>query len=294
MFWGTAGLVDEGAAVLGNTSISSQIQMLGDLAILLPKTLPSGVQNLLFSTLAMEATCKPVTDCQYSVSPPGTNIRYFLFCPSFTPPFAIQNEQTAIPMMNQFDPTDNTLIFESGTAEQPAIAVGVAGTFHDAGYMLNSTLNPAGVLVSLYYDVDPVQYAGVPNDQPGWYSIGITPIFYFYISACVLDVWDVTVSYSASTSGTIPSLTVTSPRNRSNFNTTSALLAALDSAYSGTLASHLATALEDSLNTSLLSASIPWAPTQCSRAQLAVTRWHRCVWRWRSPMDTPSLRPQSA
>ncbi|KAJ7933432.1 hypothetical protein B0H13DRAFT_1856208 [Mycena leptocephala] len=56
MFWGTASLVDEGAAVLGNTSISSQIQMFGNLAILLPKTLPSGVQNLLFSTLAMKAT----------------------------------------------------------------------------------------------------------------------------------------------------------------------------------------------------------------------------------------------
>ncbi|KAJ6456562.1 hypothetical protein C8R47DRAFT_1227840 [Mycena vitilis] len=255
IFWGTAGLVDGGSAVLSNTSTSSQIQIVGGLATLLPKALPGGVQNLIFNTMAMEASCRPVTDCQHNVKLPGrvrgTNTTYFLVCPAFNPSFAIENPADAFSMLNQFDPTNNnTLIFESGTPEAPALTVGASGTGLP-GYTMNSTLNPVGVLASLYYDLGPVQHS-VPLDQPGWYAIASAPPlqFAFYISHCVLDVWNATVVYSAPSSGSTAVLTLASPPNRSNFNTTSALLAALDAAYSATLASSLATSLEGSLNIS--------------------------------------------
>ncbi|KAF7341595.1 hypothetical protein MSAN_02056600 [Mycena sanguinolenta] len=250
MYWGDAALVSEGAAVLGNTSVLSQVQMIGNLATLLPKTLPSGVRNVMFNTFAMEASCAPVTDCQYFVSDPNSmiNTTYFLLCPSFTPPFAIQETQGAISMLNQFNATTNVLIFETGTSDFPASSVGPQGDSRVAGYALNSGLNPAGVLAALFYEEGQVDFA-VPADQPGWYGVGDAPIFFsFYISRCVLDVWDVTVSYSAPSDGGAPSFTIASPAARSDFNTTSALLGALDSAYSGILATQLTTTLRGSLN----------------------------------------------
>ncbi|KAJ7017952.1 hypothetical protein C8F04DRAFT_1330392 [Mycena alexandri] len=240
LFWGNTDLTNEGAAVLANTSSSSQIQFIGSLATLLPKK-PSK------RTFAMETTCKPVTDCEYSVTAPNSNTTYFLFWPSFTPPFAIPDE-SGMPMINQFNSTNNSLIFESGTPESPAYHIGPDGNFREPGYSLYSTLNPAGVLVSLYYEMGGVSFA-VPIDEPGWYGIAPAPMIYsFYISACILDIWDVEVSYSAPMDGASPSLMLTSAKNHSDFNTTSALLGALDSAYSGTVASRLATSLEGSLN----------------------------------------------
>ncbi|KAJ6533757.1 hypothetical protein DFH09DRAFT_1284360 [Mycena vulgaris] len=250
MIWGNSGLINEGSSVLSNSSLSSQIQFIGDFATLLPKRLPSSVQNLIFSTLAMEATCKPVSDCEEGANLNGTNETYFLICPSFVPPFAVRDASSAMPMINQFNVTGNVLIFQSGTPEAPAADVGPPSESRTAGYALNSVLNPAGVLVSLYWAMDPAELSP-PSSLPGWYGVGVTPILYtFYIGTCVLDVWDIVLSYSAPTDGTSPSFTVVSPPTRSDFNTTSALLAALDSAYSATLASHLTTTLQPSLSVS--------------------------------------------
>ncbi|KAJ7874988.1 hypothetical protein B0H14DRAFT_3550972 [Mycena olivaceomarginata] len=243
-FWGNVDQINEGAAVLANTSSSSQIQFNGSLATLLPKNLPKGIQNLVFRTFAMETTCKPVTDCEYMVTAPNSNTTYFLFCPSFTPPFAIPDE-SGMSAINQFNSTNSSLIFESGTPESPAYLIGLDGNFREPGYSLYSTLNPAGVLVSLYYEMGGVSFA-MPIEEPGWYGISPAPMSYnFYISACVLDV---EVSYSAPLERTSPILMLTSAKNRSDFNTTSAFLGALNSAYPGTVASRLATSLEGSLN----------------------------------------------
>ncbi|KAJ6494373.1 hypothetical protein C8R45DRAFT_1095297 [Mycena sanguinolenta] len=57
-----------------------------------------------------------------------------------------------------------------------------------------------------------------------------------------------TYALSASSDGSGPGITFVSPAVRSDFNTTSALLAALDSAYSGILAAQLTTTLRGSLN----------------------------------------------
>ncbi|KAJ7677904.1 hypothetical protein DFH06DRAFT_562528 [Mycena polygramma] len=255
IFWGTAELVDSGAAVLSNTSSSSQIQIVDGLATLLPKTFPTGVQNLIFDTMAMEAICQPVINCNYSVilpgNQPGTNSTYYLVCSDFNPPFAIGKAADAFSMLNQFDiANNNTLIFESGTPQAPALTVGASGA--TSGYTKSSTINPAGVLVSLSYDLGPVDHA-VPLDQPGWYGVENAPPpldVDIYVSKCILDVWNVTVAYSASSSGADPVLRLASPPTRSDFNTTSALLGALDAAYSATLASSLATSLQGSLNMS--------------------------------------------
>ncbi|KAJ7651401.1 hypothetical protein FB45DRAFT_997966 [Roridomyces roridus] len=250
LFWGNADLVNDGLAVLGNTSVSSQVQMINDLAMLLPKNLPGGVKNLVFSTFAMNATCAPIADCQYNIV--LDNQTSVLGCSEFIPPFTIQNEQPplAMSMLNQFDVGTNTMVFKSGTAEQPAINAGPNGT---SGYALNSTINPVGVLVDLYYD-DGNQPVDAPVNQPGWYGVGSAPIFYlFYISRCVLDVWDVSISYTATAdASTAPSFTIASdyPMARTDFNTTSALLGALDAAYSAELASRLSASLQGSVNIS--------------------------------------------
>lgn len=152
-----------------------------------------------------------------------------------------------MPMIGQFNASNNALIFESGTPEVPAPNVGPIGSIKEAGYSLNSTLNPAGVLVSLYYAMGGVDYVE-PSSEPGWYTAGVAPIIYsVYVSACVLDVWTVDVSYSAPLNGT-PIYKLASEKTHSDFNTTSALLGALDPAYSATFAAHLAASLETSLN----------------------------------------------
>ncbi|KAJ7692591.1 hypothetical protein B0H17DRAFT_1061327 [Mycena rosella] len=224
MSWGNEGLINEGAAVLGNTSVSSEIQIIGNAATLLPKRLSTGVQDLVFNT-------------------------FFLLCPRFTPPFAVKTEATseiygdAMPMLNQFNVTNNALIFQSGTPDRPAPLVGPYNHSTTAGYALDSMLNPAGVLVVLYWDGAQFSF---PQDSTGWYGVGLAPVQYvFHISSCVLDVWDVMMSYSSPMNGTSPTFTPLY-KTPSDFNTTSALLGALDSAYSGTLASRLTTTMQAS------------------------------------------------
>jgi hypothetical protein len=116
------------------------------------------------------------------------------------------------------------------------------------GYALGSALNPAGVLVVLYWDGGELL---PPDDFAGWYNQTDTSesvTYSFYLSSCVLDVWDITLFYSAPSNGNAPSITLVSSKTHSDFNTTSALLAALDPAYSTTLAPHLTTTLQRSSN----------------------------------------------
>ncbi|KAJ7618727.1 hypothetical protein FB45DRAFT_170779 [Roridomyces roridus] len=250
--WGTAALVNEGAAVLANGSFTSQIQVIDNLATLLPKTLPSGVRNLVFSTFAMEATCKPVSNCQKQAYLPGTDDNYLIFCNEFSPPFAVSGEASFESMLNQFDSTTSSLVFQSDMTGMPAAGVGPIGHVRGAGYALNATLNPAGVLVVLYWAGGMLS---LPEDFAGWYNHTDTDTsvnYLFYLSSCVLDVWDVAVSYSASTNdGSAPSFSVVSSlKTHSDFNTSSALLAALDPAYSATLATQLTTTLQRSSSVS--------------------------------------------
>ncbi|KAJ7651412.1 hypothetical protein FB45DRAFT_1051139 [Roridomyces roridus] len=250
--WGNPDLVNEGAAVLSNNSITSQVQIIDNLATLLPRALPNGVKNVVFSTFAMNATCAPAT-CQQSPAGTGTSIEILfrpISCPEFKPPFVVNQTEgvQAMSTLNQFDASTNALVFDSSG---PLVENSIGYT---PGYTLNSTLNPAGVLVELAYDgVNPPVAA--PVDQPGWYTSGVRDTAYhmFYISRCVLDVWNVTISYTAPADGsTAPSFTIASdyPVARTNFNTTSALLGALDAAYSVVLASRLSTSLQGSLNVS--------------------------------------------
>ncbi|KAJ7663148.1 hypothetical protein DFH06DRAFT_1189463 [Mycena polygramma] len=246
MEWGSADLINEGAAVVGNISFSSQIQLIGNLSILVPKNLPGGVDNMVFDTFAMEATCSPVTDCLQNTNIPGTDDLHSLACMSFTPPF-VMDITGAMPMLDQFNVSNNALIFESGSPGAPRTSVGPPGNESAAaGYAQGSDLNPAGVLSALYWESD----SGInfkENATPGVYGSAQAPTtFTFFVSSCVLDVWDVSISYSAPLNGSSPSFTLASPLIRTNFTTTSALLAALDTAYSATLAAYITTTLEAS------------------------------------------------
>ncbi|KAJ6478090.1 hypothetical protein C8R47DRAFT_1139322, partial [Mycena vitilis] len=246
MEWGSADLINEGAAVFGNISFSSQIQLIGNLSILVPKNLPGGVDNMVFDTFAMEATCSPVTDCLQNTNIPGTDDLHSLACMSFTPPF-VMNITGAMPMLDQFNVSNNALIFESGSPGAPRTSVGPPGNESAAaGYAQGSDLHPAGVLSALYWESD----SGInfnENTTPGVYGSAQAPTtFTFFVSSCVLDVWDVSISYSAPLNGSSPSFTLASPLIRTNFTTTSALLAALDTAYSATLAASITTTLEAS------------------------------------------------
>jgi hypothetical protein len=196
----------------------------------------------------MEATCKPITDCQLRGTLNQTNDNYFLVCPSFTPPFTIDiAPDITVSTLNQFDIAKKRLIFQSGTPRSPALRVGPEGNLsQSAGYFLNTTLNPAGVLVALYWESNAQDF---PTELPGWYGFSQAPVIYVsYVSTCTLDVWDIELSYTAASNGTSPTFTPISPPIRTDFNTTSALLGALDAAYSITLASHLTTTMQMSFD----------------------------------------------
>ncbi|KAJ7259295.1 hypothetical protein C8J57DRAFT_1639961 [Mycena rebaudengoi] len=151
------------------------IQFIGNYATLLPKTFPSGVQNMVFRTLGMEATCTPITDCQQGGTLTQTNTTHFLLCPSFTPPFTINSTSDAMSTLNQFDITKKSFIFQSGTSTRPAVSVGPECLSQSAGYFLNTTLNPAGVLVALYWESNVLDF---PTELPGWYGFAQAPVYF--------------------------------------------------------------------------------------------------------------------
>ncbi|KAJ7651400.1 hypothetical protein FB45DRAFT_35549 [Roridomyces roridus] len=258
IIWGNADLVNEGDAVLGNSSVFSQVQMIENRATLLPATLPSGAKNLVFNTFAMNATCSPL-DCKRSFN--MGNETYFLGCTQFQPPFTIYDEAPphATSMLNQFDFSTNALIFQSKTVELSGIAPGGGS----GGYASNASLNPVGVMVDLCYNQHTAA-VNTPVDTSGWYTDQEEPTTYsendptspeavFYLGGCVLDVWNISISYTAPTDGsTTPSFTPAPgyAATRTDFNTTSALLGALDAAYSSVLAAHLATSLQGSTSIS--------------------------------------------
>ncbi|KAJ7652530.1 hypothetical protein DFH06DRAFT_1299696 [Mycena polygramma] len=245
MDWGTTDLKDEGSYVINNISDISQIQLVDDFfAVLVPRTLPSGVEGLQFNTFAVAAFCTPVTDCEQAVHLPGTGDFYDIACSHFTPPF-VQNYSSALSMMNQFDLSNGQLIFESGTSSQPRATVGPPGNGSaPAGYALTSTLNPAGVLLALYWEseTNSAGYTFGPDVIPdGAYVMTHAPVEYIhYIANCTVEVLDVVLSYDALLNGSAQSFDIVNA-TLADFNTTSAMLAALDTAYSATLANSIVT-----------------------------------------------------
>ncbi|KAF5366441.1 hypothetical protein D9758_009741 [Tetrapyrgos nigripes] len=254
--WGDASLIGEGVAVHRNYSLKSQIQQIeDDLFTILPKDLPTSSRNITFTSFAMTTRCRPVGDCQIALNGIGD-----LTCPSFSPPFLIQldtslrNSSHAMSMLNQFNISTNATIYETAIKGIEVEA--------PAGYRLDSSLNRAGVHVVLYYDQDRRQFSssianGVADNLKvnGTYiskfPVG-TDLFVYYIGSCELDMYQVALSYTSLPNAHGPQINLISPPTLiTDFNTSSALLAGLDSGHSRNLASDIADTLFSDLESSL-------------------------------------------
>ncbi|KAI0033652.1 hypothetical protein K488DRAFT_69694 [Vararia minispora EC-137] len=249
--WGTIDVINEGAAIINNNSILSQVVLINDIAVLLPKMMPNDMQRLIFSTFALSTTCAPVTDC---AAGPSTDLQVpeagdsMLFCPSFSPPLnlSLANGANTIAssMVQQFNASTDEMIFAVNNAS-------------DTGYRSGSTINPAGALVALFWnqvDAHTIDLPPPPGDnQSGWYVWNMPPTTTtsaFYVASCQVTVYNVTMSYTSPSNGTASQLSFATEPTPSNFNTTSAFLGALDPLFQATLASHISTVLQPSLNAS--------------------------------------------
>ncbi|KAJ7602853.1 hypothetical protein DFH06DRAFT_1488584 [Mycena polygramma] len=233
-FWGNAAVINEGAAVVQNRSHISQIIFVGDLAILAPKAVPADVDAVHFNTFGLKAECGPVTNCEVD-----TLEESILFCPAFNPPLNVSSLATGEvgSTVNQYNISNNAMIFD--------------GEDGGSGYMLNSSLNPTGAQIMLYWATSPDTIDFPPADnRTGWYSVSRPEptVFKMYIGTCTITAYNVSISYSAQNNG---QFSLIGDAKLSNFNTTSALLAGLDPASSAILAQYLTSTLQASLNVSL-------------------------------------------
>ncbi|SJK98259.1 uncharacterized protein ARMOST_01522 [Armillaria ostoyae] len=235
--WGDVGMIAEGLAAVENSSSTSRSVMVDDVAVLVPSTMPDNVDNLTFSSFGLAAHCQPVVDCLINPMQYGDPIP-ILYCPSFNPPYNIssiaENSNTSS-RIDMFNLTSNAL-----------------STDPYGGYPLDSVLNPYGARVIFYWLDDGANDTAFPAlGTPGWYQrpmSGSSEISYWYMSTCNMTAYNVSLSYS-TLDGNNTYAFVDRPV-LSNFNTTSALFAALDSAYQTNLVNYLETTLRTSFTLS--------------------------------------------
>ncbi|KAK0436623.1 hypothetical protein EV421DRAFT_2022067 [Armillaria borealis] len=221
------GMFVEGFTVIGNSSSTSRSVMVDDMAVLVPSTMPDNVDNLTFNSFGLVAHCQPVVDCL--VDSEHSVFRY----PSFNPPYNISvmadlsgSGYSSVDMLNL---TNNAL------SPDPL-----------AGYPLDSILNPYGALVILYLSLfDDVTLFPADN-SPGWYLIDGT--VHRFMGTCNMTAYNVSLSYSTlNGSNTYAFADRPVP---SNFNTTSALFAALNVYYQTNLVDYLKHTLRTSFTLS--------------------------------------------
>ncbi|KAK0436620.1 hypothetical protein EV421DRAFT_1739560 [Armillaria borealis] len=208
--WGDTGMVTEGFAVVQNSSSTSRSIMFDDMAVLVPSTMPDNVDNLTFSSFGLLAHCQP-SPYNISLPSPGTLA-------------------TSYGHIDLFDLTNN------------------ASSLHPYdGYLLDSVLNPCGARVSLYWSSIDDEIVFPPQNTPGWYLL-FGGTLYGYMSTCNMTAYNISLSYSTLDGNN--RYTFASPPVLSNFNTTSALFAALDMYYQGALVDYLEYTLRTSLTLS--------------------------------------------
>ncbi|KAK0189950.1 hypothetical protein F5146DRAFT_645912 [Armillaria mellea] len=230
--WGDPGMIAEGLAVTRNSSSTSRSVMVDDKAVLVASTMPENVENLTFNSFGLATQCQPVLGCL-------TNLSTLFHCPSFNPPYnASSTDMPAgaedFSRIDLLDLTSNAVLQDSY-----------------GGYPLDSVLNPHGARVILYWIDKGTHDTVFPADgTPGWYQreIGTTFRTYWYASVCNVTAYNVSLSYSTLDGN--DRYTLASAPVPSNFNTTSALLAAFDYAYRANLADYLKYSLRTSFNLS--------------------------------------------
>ncbi len=235
--WGDLGMIAEGLAVIGNSSSTSRSVMVDDMAVLVPSTMPDNVDNLTFSSFGLAAHCQPVVDCSITLMN--------FYCPSFDPPYNITNfadtSASGYSRIDMFNLTNNALSLYDDFPLLPL----------EGGYPLDSILNPYGARVILswleYTDIIAFPAPGTP----GWYQEslrqGSTGVAYWHVSTCNMTAYNVSLSYSTLDGNNTYAF---ADRLPSNFNTTSALFAAFDSAYQTNLVDYLKYTLRTSFNLS--------------------------------------------
>ncbi|KAK0479627.1 hypothetical protein IW261DRAFT_1564283 [Armillaria novae-zelandiae] len=235
--WGTVGMIAEGLAVTGNSSSTSRSVMVDDMAVLGPRTMPDNVDKLTFNSFGLVAHCQPVVDCLVNYTP-----QTMFYCPSLNPPYNASTLDTiAASGFNRIDMLN--LTNNAWSSDISRINIGI-----DGGYPLDSVLNPYGARVSLsWVDNGAGDTAFPANGTPGWYVKGIpfTTAIYWYTSTCTMSAYNVSLSYSTLDGDGRYALT--NPRVLSNFNTTSAIFAALDPMYQTNLVDYLKYTLRTSL-----------------------------------------------
>ncbi|KAK0213717.1 hypothetical protein IW262DRAFT_1467068 [Armillaria fumosa] len=220
-------MIDEGLAVIGNSSSTSRSVMVDNMAILVPSTMPDNVDNLTFSSFGLVAECQPVVDCMvdhavlYDFSDSSG-----LHCPSFNPPYYCNGTTgDCVSGIDMFNLTDNVLL----------------NTSFPGSYPLYSILNPYGVHFYAYWDTGEVVFPA--DDSPGWYDLGYGPL-YGYVSTCNVTAYNVSLSYSTLDGSN--GYAFASPPALSDFNTTTALFTAFGSLYTTNLVEYLIYTLKTS------------------------------------------------
>src|ERR1700722_1165210 len=207
--WGTPAMTIEAVAAAANQSEVNAVILVGDIAVLSPKSIPNNVDDLVFQTFGLSTSCQPVNGCQ--LDPASETL---LACPSFSPPFQVFNVAVT-ESVGEYNITNNVLL--------------------TSGYPLGSVLNPYGAIIQLEYDSG--DDISIPGGTPGWYQLDRpeTPAPQFFVASCAITAYNITLSYAPSNSSSLYSLAA--QPQMSNFNTTSALLAA----YGTSLSSRLTT-----------------------------------------------------
>ncbi|PBK87298.1 hypothetical protein ARMGADRAFT_1168654 [Armillaria gallica] len=221
------GMFVEGLAVVRNSSSTSRSVMVDDMAVLVPSTMPDNVDNLTFSSFGLVAHCQPVVDCLVD-----SMWRSVFYCPSFNPPYNVSTADMSASGAGHshiylFNLTNNAL--------------------SDDGYPLDSVLNPYGTLVVLYWAPGDIESIFPADGSPGWYH-SITGAFYWYASTCNITAYNVTLSFSTLNRNN--TYAFADRPVLSNFNTTSALFAALDPNFQMNLVAYLQSTLRNSLTIS--------------------------------------------
>ncbi|PBK87301.1 hypothetical protein ARMGADRAFT_464089 [Armillaria gallica] len=220
-------MITEGLAVVQNSSSTSRSVMVDDMAVLVPSTMPDNVDNLTLSSFGLVAHCQPVVDCLVD----SESMQSIFYCPSFNPPYNVSSLANSLASgysrIDLLNLTNNAL---SG-----------------GGYPLDSVLNPYGARIIFYWPDNTDDTIFPPRGTPGWYqrNMDYSSYMYWYMSTCNMTAYNVSLSYSTldgNNSYTFADLPVLS-----NFDTTSALFAALDSAYQTNLVDYLKTNLRTSL-----------------------------------------------
>ena len=241
VLWGNPSLLSEGLEAVKNQSTTFHSIVVGDYAVLVSASTPPNQMNVTFDTFGISARCEPVVDCNVTETAVPA-----VFCPSFSPPvnntFAITGS-TVNSSVQSYNLTGN-LVANSGTGEP--------GSWY--GYLPDSNLNPYGALVTFGWGLSAgsIQFPLVGSSPPGWYSVPLSGFdLWYYLAGCTVSAYNVSLLYSAGeSSGAPPTYTLRSDPILSNFNTTSALFAALDEVYQQNLVQYLQSTLQPSLNTS--------------------------------------------